>query len=339
MTPTLKRQTLRVARMAPGLLAAGVLIAAAASPLVAAEPQDAKKPAAEMSAGPLWERNVAKWQPLRQIASREFKFLVDPQHFAAGREAGFKAVWEKVKVAAAKNGFKVSDSKKGLREAFSTKEYFDTPDFKLRKAGYVIRISTKYAEGKPAFPFTLTVKEMSPDNLYRILGSKLETAKGYKVQAGNEENISISANGALNGYIESAWEVKLKPEEVGAKTLGDFGKIFPALLAAGLPADTKLQPKTAFGYKVVPGTLHLDGGVDVDIEMEGWAASADSAIYLGEVSFSLETPDYYAMGETHASAERFLQICLGRDAADLKLANGERWAGSKVLFLLNLPNP
>ena len=328
----------RMAGVVPCLLAAGLLAAAAVSPLSAAEPQ-ATKPSAAADAGPLWERNLAKWQPLRQIASREFKFLVDPKHFSGGREAGFRAVWEKVKDAAAKNGFKITDGKKGLKQAVSTKEYFDTPDFKLRKAGYVIRVSTKYADGKPVYPFTLTVKEMSPDNLYRILGSKLAIAKGYKAEAGNEENISISANGALNGYIESAWGVKLKPEEIGARTVGDFGKIFPALLAAGLPADTKLEAKTAFGYKVVPGTLHLDGGVDVDIEMEGWAAAADGAIYLGEVSFSLETPDYYAMAKTHASAERFLQLCLGRDAAELKLANGERWAGSKVLFLLNLPNP
>lgn len=296
------------------------------------------RPGDEMSAGPLWERNVVKWRPLREIVSREFKFLVDPKFFAGGREAGFKAVWEKVKAAAAKEGFTLTDGKKGLKEAASTKEYFDTPDFKLRKAGYIIRVSTKYAEGKPVYPFTMTVKELSPDNLYRILGSKLAIAKGYKVVSGNEENISISADGSLNGYIESAWEVKLKPEDIGARTVGDFGKIFPALLDAGLPADTKLQPKGAFAYKVVPGTLHLDGGVDVEIEMEGWAATADGPIYLGEVSFSLETPDYYAMAKTHASAERFLQVCLGKDAAELKLANGERWAGSKVLFLLNLPN-
>jgi hypothetical protein len=317
------------------------VVMGALSPVLSAEPQQAAKEGAPPpeSVAPLWERNVAKWQPLRQITSREFKFLVDPKVFAGGREAGFKAVWEKVKAAAVKNGFKTTDGKKGLKEALSTKEYFDTPDFKLRKAGFVIRVSTKYADGKPVYPFTLTVKELSPDNLYRILGSKLEVAKGFKFEAGNEENISISANGVLNGYIESAWEVKLKPEDIGARTLGDFGRLFPALLAAGLPADTRLQPKTAFGYKVVPGTLHLDGGVDVDLEMEGWAVTADSPIYLGEVSFSLETPDYYAMAKTHASAERFLQVCLGREAAELKLANGERWAGSKVLFLLNLPNP
>ncbi len=297
------------------------------------------RPGDETTAGPLWQRNLAKWQPFRQIASREFKFLVDPKFFANGREAGFKMVWEKVKAAGAKNGFTLVDGKKGLKEAASTKEYFDTPDFKLRKAGYVVRVSTKYAAGKPAYPFTLTVKEMAPDNLYRILGSKRAIAKGYKFQAANEENISISANGSLNGYIESAWEVKLKPEEIGARTLGDFGKLFPDLLTVGLPADTRLEPKTAFGYKVAPGILKLDGGVEVEIEMEGWAASWDGPVYLGEVSFSLDSPDYYAMPETHAAAERFLQFCLGRDGAELKLGNGERWAGSKVLFLLNLPNP
>lgn len=336
MTPGIKLKISKAAKFAPALLVAGMLAVAAFSPLLAADLQGTE-PSVKAVSGPLWERNVAKWQPLRRITSREFKFLVDPKYFATGREAGFKAVWEKVKAAATQNGFTITDGKKGLKETLSIKEYFDTPDFKLRKAGFVIRVTTKTAKGKPVYPFKLTVKELSPDNLYRILGSKLEVAKGYKIKPEIEENISISTDGSLNGYIESAWALKLKPEDIGARNLRDFGKFFPTLLTEGLPADTRLEPKRAFGYKVVPGTLHLDGGVDVDVEMEGWAAAADSAIYLGEVSFSLETPDYYAMAKVHAAAERFLQSCLGRDAAELKLANGERWAGSKVRFLLNLP--
>ena len=294
-------------------------------------------PAAADMAGPsLYERDIARWQPLRRVQSREFKFLVNPKFFADGREKGFRLIWSRVKEVAARNGYTISDKdKKPFKQSFATKEYFDTPDFRLRKSGYVVRITTKYKHGKPKLPFKVTAKELSPDNLYRILGSRLDFAKGYKGKTEIEENISIAADGSLKGYIEIARKVKLNPADVGAKNLDDFGKIYPALLKLGLPADTKLVAQRAYGYKVKPGKLHLDGD-KVKLEIEAWASGKDGPVYVAEVSFAIDTPDFYAMAKTHASAERFL-LALGKDAADLAFPDAPKWLGSKVRVLLNLP--
>ncbi len=96
-------------------------------------------------------------------------------------------------------------------------------------------------------------------------------------------------------------------------------------------------PKTAFGYKVAPGKLYLADGTEVEIEMETWSATPEGPVYVGEISFGLDTPDFYRMAEVHASAERFLQRTLGQGVGDLSFPDSPSWLGSKVRVLLNLP--
>ena len=96
---------------------------------------------------------------LDDVAGREYKFLIDPAKTKNTPAAAFKDIWSKLQAAAAKHGFTVTEKDKNpLKVEMTTKEYLDTPDQALWGKGYLIRITTRYKDGKPGDPVAVTVK-------------------------------------------------------------------------------------------------------------------------------------------------------------------------------------
>ena len=76
---------------------------------------------------------------LEQVQGREYKFLIDPAQTKPKLEDAFVDIWEQVKLAAERRGFKITEKDKdAFRVEVSTKEYLDTADQALWKAGYLI---------------------------------------------------------------------------------------------------------------------------------------------------------------------------------------------------------
>lgn len=289
----------------------------------------------------LFEQNIVKWRALDVVRAREFKFLMKPELVdPANRMAGFKAIWEKVKAAAAKNGYECQDIA-DAKLSTGTKDFHDTPDFALYKRGFVLRITTKNdKDGKPQSPFEVTAKDIQQDNLYWLRVSPLEEAPGLKATKKDiSENVSREPDGTLRGYMEKSVALRLTPEELPAKTLGDFGKYYPHLLKIGLPADTPLTRYRANDYNVKIGKISLPDGVECEVTLESWSREPDGKPLVNEFSFGFDGVDYYGKPKAHAEAERFLTQVLDRDCKELFLPNGAQWRGSKVRVLLNMPLP
>ncbi len=153
-----------IKNMLMGLLIAGVLIGSCGMGSAAGEDK------------PLYARFIEKYPApkLSDVNSREYKFLIDPAKIGEAPEEALKTLWGQIKAAAAKRGFTVTEREKNsLRVYLSTKEYLDTADQALWQKGYLIRLSTKFKEGKPDKSVGVTVKAICPDDVERAVATPL----------------------------------------------------------------------------------------------------------------------------------------------------------------------
>lgn len=308
------------------LLCAAVLATAAvATPLQAAEPVF---------------QTMFRTMPapaLEQVQGREYKFLIDPAQVKPGMDAAFVDIWQQVVRAAQQRGFTIDEKdKNAFKVDVSTKEYFDTPDQALWKAGYLIRISTNIKDGKPDSNARVTVKAVNRDAatvLARAL--KVEGVDKAKIEA--EDAIGFQAGAKLGQYIEKGASFNVPATALGARTLGDFAKHVPELAKIGLPASTKLKGTLVYSYRVKPGAVVLPGVGGCGVSMEAWSKTADGKPYLYDFSFGYGDIDFYAETEAHAVGERFMDVVFGDQLYKLQPADGEKWGGSKVRQLMNRP--
>lgn len=289
---------------------------------------------------PLHARTIARYPApkLEDVGGREYKFLIDPDKAKGTPEEAFKAVWTQVKAAAAKRGFTVTEKEKNpLKLEMSTKEYFDTPEQALWNKGYLVRITTKYKDGKPDESVGVTVKSVMDDAL-KTLATPLAVVD-LKTKTEAEGNVGPSPDGGLVEIIEKGSTFSVKPADLGERTLADFGKYMPELLKLGLPATTKLVGTKAWSYRVRPGAVILPGTEPCGVSMEGWAAKEGGAPYLYDFSYGYGDVDFYAVAETHAAGEQFLLKVVMGELGSLGMPDGAKWGGSKVRKLMNRPVP
>jgi hypothetical protein len=289
---------------------------------------------------PLYARTIAQYPApkLEDVGGREYKFLIDPAKATGTPEEAFKAIWTQVKAAAAKTGFTVTEKEKNpLKLEMSTKEYFDTPDQALWTKGYLVRITTKYKDGKPDETVSVTVKAIF-DDATKTLATPLAVVD-LKTKTEAEGNVGPAPGGGLVEIIEKGSSFSVKPADLGERTLGDFGKFMPELLKLGLPATTKLVGTKAWSTRVRPGAVVLPGTEPCGVSMEGWATKEGGAPYLYDFSYGYGDLDFYAIAETHAAGEQFLLKVVMGELSGLAMPDGAKWGGSKVRKLMNRPVP
>ena len=274
---------------------------------------------------------------LRSLSGREYKFLIDPAKTKASVDEAFSDIWSQVKAGAARHGFEVTERKGNpLKVERSTREYFDVTDQALWRKGYIIRVTDRRDDGTSSATAGVTVKSVG-DDAVRTLAAPLAVAGIRKVKAAAEENVGFAPGGELRGAVEKGVSFSVALDSHAELPLGDFGRYVPELLSLGLPADSVLAGTKAFTYRVRPGKVALPGIGSSVISIEAWSAAAGGAPYLYEVSFGYGGIDFYAAGETHAAAERFMTLVIGGELGGLGGPESGKWAGSKVRKLMNRP--
>lgn len=274
---------------------------------------------------------------LAQVQGREYKFLVDPARLQPGMDAGFADLWQQVLRAAGQRGFKIEEKdKNAFKVDVSTKEYFDTPDGALWKAGYLIRLSTNYQDGKPEPSTRVTVKAVNRDTA-TVLSRTLKVEGVEKVKIEAEDAIGFQAGATLGQYVEKGASFTLPATALGARTLGDFARYVPELGKLGLPPGTPLKGTLVYSYRVKPGAVVLPGVGACGVSMEAWSRTLGGQPYLYDFSFGYSDIDFYAEAEAHAVGERFMDVVFGDQLYKLQPADGEKWGGSKVRQLMNRP--
>lgn len=315
----------------------GKAVIAIAAALALAAPAGVTPAAAQ--AKPLYQQMVERYPApkLADVDGREYKALIDPAQTKATPEEAFKDIWTRIKVAAAKRGLTVTEKPKDpLAIEFSTKEYLDTPDQALWSRGYLIRITTRYKDGKPNPAVAVTVKSIF-DDVERSLAPPLAVVGVDKFKTEAEENIGFVPGGELRGYVEKGSTFSIPVAALGKMTLGDFGKFMPELLKLGLPADTALVSSKAYSYRVRPGAVVLPGTEPCGVSMEAWSATEGGAPYLYDFSFGYGDIDFYAVAPTHAAGEQFMLQVIKGELSSLGGADWDKWAGSKVRKMMNRP--
>jgi hypothetical protein len=287
---------------------------------------------------PLHTQTIARYPApkLEDVGGREYKFLIDPEKAKGTPGEAFRTIWTQVKAAAAKKGFTFTEKEeKPLKLEKSTKEYFDTPEQALWSKGYLVRVTTKYKDGNADETLSVMVKAIQEDAM-QTLAAPLAVV-GLKARTEAEGNVGPSPAGGLVEIIEKGSSFSVKPADLGAMTLGDFGRFMPELLGLGLPAATKLVGTKAWSYRVRPGAVVLPGTEPCDVSMEGWAAKEGGAPYLYDFSYRCGDVAFYAGAETHTAGEQFLLEVVMGELSDLGMPDGARWGGSKVRKLMNRP--
>lgn len=317
------------ARLVAALLAAG-LITALPAPAFAKE-----------ASPPLYTRTIAQYPnpKLADVSGREYKVLFDTARLPAEPAAAFQEIWARVKAAAAKQGFTVSEKAKDpLALEQSTKEYFDTKDQALWSKGYLLRITTRFKDGKPNATVAVTVKSVFEDAT-KALAVPLAVAGVDKSKTEAEENVGFGPDGQLRGYVEKGSSFSVPLAALGKLTLGDFGKYVPELLQLGLPADTALVGTKAYAWRVRPGHVVLPGTEPCGISLEAWSRTEGGKPFLADFSFGYGDLDYYAVGAVHAAGEQFMAKVVKQELGALTAADSGNWGGSKVRQMMNRPVP
>ncbi len=282
--------------------------------------------------GSLAERNVQTYKSLDKIDSAEYKFLLDPSLFAGDRKAGYEKVWNAVKELAEANGYAVTDSEDPYKEKFSTKEYFDTENYDLRKLGFIIRKQSYYKDGKPTGKYKYTGKYANPD-MDKVVAKNFTAAPGVKASMDIEENVSLDKHGNLKEYTDISQ--KIKTHDNYDNVLSAYEALYPKLSESGLPGDTPLIGYRAYSHSVVVGEMDING-TKVEMEMEVWAKGMDEDPIVGEISYTLEFDDYMTSLDSIKRAENFL-VLEGKYLKDYVFPNFDKYNGSKVRVLMNLP--
>jgi len=294
--------------------------------------------AAAGEAKPLYRKVMERYPApkLEEMNSREYKFLIDAAKTRATVGEAFADLWSRIRSAAAKGGGTVTEREKNpLRIDLSTKEYLDTADQALWRKGYLIRITTKYKEGKPDRSAGVTVKAIYEDAL-RVIATPL-AVKGAEAGEECQENVGMGPGGQLAGYVEKGASFAVGRSDLGRMTLGDFGRFLPELLQLGLPPETELVSNRVYSYRVRPGHVVLPGTEPCGISMEGWTLQEGGKPFLYDFSYGYEDLDYYASAEVHAAGEAFLTKVLHGELGDLAIPDSGKWGGSKVRVLMKRP--
>jgi len=290
---------------------------------------------------PLYVRTIEAFPSpkLDDVSGREYKVILDANKAKSSLNDTFADQWAQIKAAAAKRGFTVTEKDKNpLKVEMSTKEYFDTADQALWKAGYLIRISTKYKDGAPEDKVKVTVKAVNEPTA-KILARPL-TVVGIdadKVKTEAEENVGFIPGGKLDGYVEKGADFSVKTTQLGAMTLGDFGKFMPELLKLGLPASTPLIGNKAYSYRIKPGAVVLPEVGPCGVSMEAWSTAEGATPYLYDFSYGYGDVDFYAIKAAHAEGEKFMVQVVKDELKSLLAADSDNWGGSKVRKLMNRP--
>lgn len=315
-------------RVVSGLLAL-VLVLGCAGVAVAAD-----------EAKPLYAQTIQKYRApvLDDVGGREYKFLLDPAKWKGKPEDAFKDVWKRVRAAAEKNGYTLTEKDKSpFKVELATKEYVDTADQALYKAGYQVRVTNKWVDGKPDTSVAVNVKAVK-DDARLVMAAPLAVKGGSKVKVEAEGNVGIGPGGQLREYIEKGVTFTVGVEELGKMaTLADLGKFVPELLSAGVPADAKLVGKKSFTYRVKPGAVVLPGTDPCGVSMEAFAEKEGGAPFLWDFSYAYSDVYFYDIAQVHAAGEQFLLKVLHGDLKELAIPEAEKWGGSKVRKIWNRP--
>lgn len=245
----------------------------------------------------------------RQVTSREYKLLLNPERFRA-RPEGTQAFWNLLVFLAEQQGIKAiskkEDDDKKDDPPHRWVQYLDTRAFELQRQCAIVRL--RYEPEKKSHKVTL--KYRSPDR-YLVAGSDLScNRKVEKDDLKFEEDIlppfvsKFSASVSFKSDDPVAFVAdadQIRPD----MRLSHLISLFPGLQALDIPAETPIYPANGFkAYEVMQyiGKLKL-ADTKLKAALTHWYAQKNEDDYplMTEFSFDYDLPE--AKSDSDASSK------------------------------------
>ncbi|MBL7671707.1 MAG: hypothetical protein JNM39_14570 [Bdellovibrionaceae bacterium] len=295
--------------------------------------------------GDLYRRIVKKYPTqLSSIDGREYKTMLKTGNADGPIDETLTDLWDQIKTAANQGGYALVPTEEPHKLETSTKEYFDTKDKDLWRAGYLIRVSTKILNDIPDTKVTVTVKSIKERPL-ETLKTKLrippKIIDHYQLTHKKEtqENISFFPSGMLDGYVEKGVSFSIEAKELGNRSLNDFAKFVPELLEINKKIDTKtsLKSSKAYAARIVPGSIKFPDLGESPVYIEAWSKSQGEKPFVIDFSFGYETPEYYHSEDIQTAGEEFMLTVVRNGLEALIDKDSAKFGGSKVRLMMNRP--
>ena len=190
--------------------------------------------------------------------------------------------------------------------------FFDTARCDLYRRSYILRRRTPYKGDKPGERFELTMKfrHPDPDLAFRTTVDFAKQLPG--VVKFKEELLLVGTElGGMRSVFSHTCQIKNQSMVLGT-TLGDWAKIFPAVLGTGVAKTARIAPVARVGVEEVLfdlGILHFGAGKNAKVNLAVWRERETQRVLIGEFAFETEFKHY---GRLHPRpkhrSERFYRL-------------------------------
>ncbi len=236
-----------------------------------------------------------------KLSSRECKVLLLPEMFE-DYETGAQNFWAIVEKVSKSRGLDAGLSKNNLEVTKRELNYIDTPDFKLYKAGFIIRRRAEDDKFNYTFKYRHADQVISAD-------AKVSPADGFKGKTSFEEDVVVKV-GSLEHVFSKSGKADLKSElEMSA---GGFIKLFPGLSQFNLKPQTALKPvndifisEITFDY----GNIYFKPETKAKASFTVWYLKGNSKPLIAEFSYKYKIDDNTPTGDInliHHASDKFL---------------------------------
>jgi hypothetical protein len=225
--------------------------------------------------------------PQDRIQYREYKIILQPQHFNTAR--AFVDFWDLVKSTAKKFDVKVKEAEGAFESQVREVLFFDTEDFALYRNHFIFRLRTHYKGGWP---------EGIPEVTFKFRHPEFEKAAAVDVRPGvsggmarikfKEELLPIRETLGGVRSIFSHNCVLAKPREDLDMAVKDLAAAFPAVGLLEADHDSPLRLVNDMAVEEVQvniGELHFGGGFTGKTTIAVWRTRKYEKAFCGEFAF------------------------------------------------------
>lgn len=225
--------------------------------------------------------------PQDRIQYREYKVILQPQHFTTAR--AFVDFWHIVKSTAKKFDVKVKEADEAFESQVREVLFFDTEDFALYRNHFIFRLRTHYKGGWP---------EGIPEVTFKFRHPEFEKAAGVDVRPGVSGGMArikfkeelLPLRETLGGVrsIFSHNCVLAKPREDLDMAVKDLAAAFPAVGVLEADHDSPLRLVNDMAVEEVQvnvGELHFGGGFNGKTTIAVWRTRKYEQAFCGEFAF------------------------------------------------------
>jgi len=233
------------------------------------------------------EENKIHSRPGDDIHYREYKIILQPQHFTTAR--GFRDFWEIVKRTANKFSVKIHEAEEPFANQVREVLFYDTADFALYRNHFIVRMRTFYENGWPRGIPEFTVKFRHPSfEKAAAVDIHPATPGGISRIKFKEELLPLRESlGGIRSIFSHNCVLAMPREQLNI-VAKDLIASFPAIGDLGVSADDRVLLVNDFAVSEIQvnvGELHFHHDYNGKTTIAVWRDRKHEQPICGEFAF------------------------------------------------------